>query len=61
MKILVTGAAGFMGGHLVDSLVRLNKHTVFAVDDLSGGYISNVNTKATFATLDLRERKKTEA
>lgn len=60
MRILVTGAAGFMGGHLVDYLIRQKKHEVFAVDDLSGGYRDNVDSGANFAKLDLRDRKKVE-
>jgi len=60
MRILVTGAAGFMGGHLVDYLIKQKEHEVFAVDDLSGGYEENVNPKAHFTKLDLRDRKKVE-
>lgn len=59
MKILVTGAAGFMGSHLVDGLVGLD-HEVFSIDDLSGGYLKNVNPKSHFTQLDLRDQKKTE-
>lgn len=57
MRIVVTGAAGFMGSHLVDELVALGKHNVFAVDDLSGGYKANINPKSEFTKLDLRERE----
>lgn len=60
MRILITGAAGFMGGHLVDYLTEQKKHEVFAVDDLSGGYVENVDKKAHFTKLDLRNRKATE-
>lgn len=60
MRILVTGAAGFMGSHLVDFLVKEKADEIFAVDDLSGGYIDNINRKAHFTQLDLRDRKKNE-
>jgi UDP-glucose 4-epimerase len=44
---LVTGAAGFIGSHLVDALIERG-HTVVALDDLSGGFRDNVNPKAEF-------------
>jgi UDP-glucose 4-epimerase len=46
MKILVTGGAGFIGSHVVDNLV--DKYEVIVLDDLSGGFIENVNPKAEF-------------
>src|SRR3989344_8683251 len=58
MRILVTGAAGFIGSHLTDYLVNLN-HTVSGIDDLSGGFMENVNPKSKFYKLDLRNTPKT--
>ena len=42
MNILVTGAAGLIGSHLVDRLIQ-NNHNVIAVDNLSFGNINNCN------------------
>lgn len=58
MKILITGAAGFMGSHLVESLIKEGLE-VHGVDDLSGGYIENVSEKCFFKKLDLRDKEKT--
>lgn len=46
-KILVTGGAGFIGSHVVDELIKMNKK-VIVLDDLSGGFIENVNPKVIF-------------
>ncbi len=46
-KVLVTGAAGFVGSHLCDHLINAG-YAVVALDDLSGGFEDNVNPKASF-------------
>jgi UDP-glucose 4-epimerase len=45
--ILVTGGAGFIGSHVVDELLARG-YRVVALDDLSGGFRSNVDERATF-------------
>ncbi len=52
MKILVTGGAGFIASHLVDKYIELG-HEVIVVDNLSTGYIHNLNPKAKFYLLDI--------
>lgn len=46
-KVLVTGAAGFIGSHVCDHLVNAG-YEVIALDDLSGGFEDNVNSRAKF-------------
>lgn len=42
MKILIAGAAGFLGSHLVEAMLN-NGHSVIAVDNLYTGYLENLN------------------
>ena len=53
MKILVTGGAGFIGSHVVDAYIAMG-HDVIVVDDLSSGSRDQVNTRASFHQLDIR-------
>lgn len=41
MKILLTGAAGFLGSHLSKKLID-NNHEVIGLDDLSTGSVNNI-------------------
>jgi len=54
MKILVTGGAGFIGSHVVDTYVAAG-HEVIVVDDLSTGRRENLNPKARFYRLDITD------
>jgi len=45
--VLVTGAAGFIGSHVTDDLLKIG-HEVVALDDLSGGFEDNVPARARF-------------
>jgi UDP-glucose 4-epimerase len=47
MAVLVTGAAGFIGSHVAEQLLRRGREVV-ALDDLSGGFADNVPTGAVF-------------
>jgi UDP-glucose 4-epimerase len=47
MKSLVTGGAGFIGAHVTNELIKMG-HSVVVLDDLSGGFEDNINTKAIF-------------
>src|SRR6266566_5010130 len=53
-KVLVTGAAGFIGSHVADHCLALGMEVV-ATDDLSGGFRENVPAGATFIRGDLRD------
>lgn len=53
MKILVTGGAGFIGGHVADAYLAAG-HEVVVLDDLSTGRRSNLNPKARFYQVDIR-------
>lgn len=54
MKILVTGGAGFIGSHIVDSLIE-NNNEVVIIDNLSTGNEDFINKKAKFYKKDIRE------
>jgi len=47
-KVLVTGAAGFMGAHLARELMARKDFCVVALDDLSGGFKENLPSGVEF-------------
>jgi UDP-glucose 4-epimerase len=54
MNVLITGAAGLLGSRLADWIIENKPELkVIGIDNLSGGYIENVNPKVIFYKLDL--------
>jgi len=56
MEVLVTGGAGFIGSNIVDGLIE-EGHKAIVVDNLSTGKKENLNEKAEFYQLDIRDKK----
>lgn len=56
MKVLITGVAGLLGSRLASWI--LNTHpecNVVGIDDLSGGYQDNIDSKVKFYKIDLKD------
>ncbi len=58
-KILVTGAAGFLGSHLSEKLSDLG-HQVIGVDNMVGGYEDNVPKNISFHKIDCCDLSKVQ-
>ena len=58
-KILVTGAAGFLGSHLVEKLLELG-HQIVGLDSMIGGYEDNVSKKIEFHNVDCCDLKEVQ-
>jgi UDP-glucose 4-epimerase len=56
LNILITGGAGFIASHIADAYIAEGHHVVI-VDNLSGGVLENINPKAVFYQLDIRNEK----
>ena len=56
-KCLVTGGAGFIGSNLADELIKRGDE-VIVIDNLSTGKKENINPKADFHKVDIRDLEK---
>lgn len=53
-KVLITGVAGLIGARLADWIVdNQPEYEIIGIDDLSGGYIENINPKVKFIEANL--------
>lgn len=52
MKIAITGGAGFIGSHIVDSYIQQG-HTVVVLDNFSSGSRANIHPKASVIEIDI--------
>jgi len=59
MKVLVTGGAGFIGSHVVKSLVK-SGHEVVVLDNLVKGHKESVDFKAKLIVGDIADSQKAE-
>ena len=56
-NILITGVAGLLGSNMADWILKNHQEfNVIGVDDLSGGYIDNVNDKVIFENYNLTDK-----
>lgn len=58
VRVLITGAAGFMGSHVAAGMVAAG-HEVVGLDDLSGGFRRNLLPEVKFHRVDLRDAEET--
>ncbi|WP_103016354.1 NAD-dependent epimerase/dehydratase family protein [Salinibacter ruber] len=56
-EVLVTGGAGFLGSHLAHHIEENYDKNVISVDDLSGGFESNISDKVEFIKGSVTDQK----
>lgn len=54
LNILVTGGAGFIASHIADAFIE-SEHNVTIIDNLTTGREENINPKAKFFKVDIRD------
>lgn len=59
MKILITGGAGFIGSNVADAYIEAG-HQVAVLDNLTTGKKENLNPKAVFYQVDVRDTRVAE-
>ena len=52
-RILITGIAGLLGSILSDWIIKNTEHKVVGIDDLSGGFLENINREVQFYKFNL--------
>lgn len=58
MKILITGVAGLLGSRLSDWIIEnIPNCEIVGIDDLSGGYLENVNKGVNFYLMDIKDSR----
>ncbi|HAP66393.1 MAG TPA: UDP-glucose 4-epimerase [Nitrospinae bacterium] len=60
MNILITGGAGFIGSNIVDRYIK-EGHQAIIADNLITGKVKNINAKAKFYKIDIRDREGLES
>ncbi|MFH0810679.1 MAG: NAD-dependent epimerase/dehydratase family protein [Pseudomonadota bacterium] len=56
MRIMVTGAAGFIGSHVAEAYLAAG-HQVLVIDNLTSGRRANIPARAGFEEMDIRDRR----
>jgi len=54
-NILITGVAGLLGSRLAEWIVDNTEYNVIGIDDMSGGYESNVPSKVKLYKFDIKD------